>query len=31
VNLAEWFGPETAERIRAQQSDYVKSLLARNF
>jgi 4-hydroxy-3-polyprenylbenzoate decarboxylase len=31
VDLAEWFGPEAAERIRAQQSDYVKSLLARQY
>lgn len=31
VDLAQWLGAEAAERVRAQQSDYVRSLLARRF
>lgn len=31
VDLAEWLGPDAAARVRARQSDYVKSLLARRY
>lgn len=31
VDLDEWLGADAAARIRAQQSDYIKSLLARDF
>lgn len=31
VDLAQWLGAPAAERVRAQQSDYVKSLLARRY
>ncbi len=31
VDLEAWLGPEAAARVRAQQGDYVKSLLSRNF
>lgn len=31
VDLAEWLGADAAARVRARQSDYVKSLLARRY
>ena len=31
VDLAQWLGSPAAERVRAQQSDYVKSLLVRRY
>lgn len=31
VDLAEWLGADAAAKVRAQQSDYVKSLLARHY
>ncbi len=31
VDLAQWLGAEAAEQVRARQSDYVKSLLARRY
>jgi gallate decarboxylase subunit C len=31
VDLAAWLGPEAAAKVRAGQSDYVKSLLARGY
>lgn len=31
VDLTQWLGSPAAERVRAQQSDYVKSLLARRY
>mgnify|MGYP001162040740 CR=1 FL=1 len=31
VDLAQWLGAEAAERVRARQSDYVESLLARSY
>lgn len=31
IDLAEWLGPEAATRVRGQQTDYVKSLLARRY
>jgi len=30
VDLEAWLGPEGAARVRSQQGDYVKSLLARH-
>jgi 4-hydroxy-3-polyprenylbenzoate decarboxylase len=31
VDLADWLGADAALKVRAQQTDYVKSLLARGF
>ncbi len=31
VDLAQWLGADAAEKVRARQSDYVKSLLARRY
>lgn len=31
VDLTQWLGSPAAERVRAQQSDYIKSLLARRY
>ena len=31
VDLREWLGPEAAQRVASQQSDYIKSLLSRGY